>query len=353
MVRLRFTFAVVVGALVAWSWAPGPSVGTVQAEQQQAPPDFEYEAALSDGEIALRERRFEDALEAFTTANERRDRKSPEALYGICRVHNALEDPAEAEKACESGLKYAGNEARLVAGLRYERGVARVARATGPEDKRLRDALEDLQATVSITDEIPMAWFNLGVVAATLGRDDVGSAAFQAYLDSGEGSQNELARELLFSPRRLREPVAPEFSIETLDHGTVSLKSLRGRTVLLDFWATWCGPCQIAEPALVKLHKKYADQPFTIVGIDFDPPIQEPRVRNYIEQHEMAWPQHIDASRAVLDAYDVDGFPTYIVIDADGIVSLRVVGWRPNTEQQLDREIAKSLEAGAAKSVRR
>jgi len=353
MIRLGIAFAIVTVALVWSSLGLGPVGGAARAESPQGAQDPQFENALQAGEQALRERRFDAALAAFTSANEMHDRKSPQALYGICRAHNGLGAADEAEKACAEGLSQIGGDTRLVAGLRYERGVARVARASGLGDRRLRDARDDLDAAVKLTNEIPMAWFNLGVVSAMLGRDDESLVAFQAYLESGEGSMDEMARELLYSPRRVREPVAPELSLQTLDHGIVNLKDLRGRTVLLDFWATWCGPCQIAEPAIARLRKKYADQPFSIVGIDYDPPIQEPRIRAYIERHDMAWPQHIDANESVLDAYDVEGFPTYILIDGDGIVSLRLLGWEGNTELRLDREIAKNVKAIAAKPVRR
>jgi len=353
MTRLRIAFAFVTVALVSSFIAIGPFGPTIRAEGTQVNQDPQYVSALQAGEQALRERRFDAALEAFTSANEMQGKMSPEALYGICRAHNGLQAPDQAEKACEDGLKYPADDRRLVAGLRYERGAARVARATGLRDKRLKDAREDFDAVVKLTNDIPMAWYNLGVVSAMLGRDEESAAAFQAYLDSSDRSMADMARELLYSPRRVREPVAPDLSLQTLDHGIVNLKDLRGRTVLLDFWATWCGPCRIAEPAIARLQKKYADQPFSIVGIDYDPPIQEPRIRVYIEQHEMVWPQHIDGGKTVLDAYDVEGFPTYILIDGDGIVSLRLLGWEGNTAQRLDREIAKNLQAIAAKSVRR
>jgi len=351
MARLRIAFALVSSVLVL-SFLVGPG-SLARADSTQANQDSEYEELLQAGEQALRTRRLDAALEAFTSANAMRNKKSPEALYGICRAHNGLQAPDKAEKACDDGLKYVGDDNRLVAGLRYERGAARTARASGPRDKRLKDAREDFDAVVQLTRDMPMAWFNLGVVSAMLARDDESAAAFEAYLESGEGSMDAMARELLYSPRRVREPVAPDLSLQTLDHGIVNLKDLRGRTVLLDFWATWCGPCQIAEPAMVRLKKKYADQPFSIIGIDYDPPIQEPRIRAYIEQHEMVWPQHIDGGKTVLDAYDVEGFPTYVLIDGDGIVSLRLLGWQGNTEQRLDQEIAKNLRAIAAKPERR
>ena len=200
---------VVVGALLWLSGFPEPPGGAVQAQPQQALQDVEYEAALNDGELALRGRRFEEALEAFKDANERRDKKSPQAFYGICRAQNGMADYGDAAKACENGLKYVGDDPWLEARLHHERGLALTARVTSNKDKLLREAEEEFRAVVQLTAEIPIAWFNLGVIAVRQGHDEEGIAAFQAYLDSGAtGSEVELARELRDSPRRLREPVA-------------------------------------------------------------------------------------------------------------------------------------------------
>jgi thiol-disulfide isomerase/thioredoxin len=311
------------------------------------------DAALNDGELALRERRFKEAIKAFTTANEQQGRKSPRAFLGLCRAHNGLGAHGDAVKACEQGLKFVDGDVRLAAQLHNERGLALSARAKSHKDRALREAQQAFRSVVELTSEIPIAWFNLGVVAARQGADEESVAAFQAYLDSGAaGSEADLARELVVSPRRAREPVAPEFSVPTFDGQVVSLKSLRGHTVLLDFWATWCPPCRQSSPALVRLAKKYAGEPFSIVGISSDQPGDEAKVRRYVESYEMPWPQHLDASQAVHKAYEIDAFPTFIVIDGDGIVTLRMRGWSGSTEQRLDNEIRKNLKAGAERQRR-
>lgn len=308
-------------------------------------------AALSDGELALRERRFEDAIKAFSRANEQHGNKSPQAFLGLCRAHYGLGAHGAAVKACDSGLKFVDDDDGLTARLHNERGLALSASATGPKDRALRDARQAFRSAIDLTSDIPIALFNLGVVAARQGDDEESAAAFRAYLATGAaGSEADMARELIVSPRRVREPVAPEFSVTTFDGKTVSLKSLRGRTVLLDFWATWCAPCRQSSPALVRLAKRYAGEPFSIVSISSDQPEDEARVRRYIESYEMAWPQHLDATQAIYKAYEIDTVPTFIVIDGDGIITLRMRGWMSNTEQGLDNEIRKTLKASRRSS---
>jgi thiol-disulfide isomerase/thioredoxin len=96
-------------------------------------------------------------------------------------------------------------------------------------------------------------------------------AALNAFVE-GAPKAPEAAAALRYmeNPRRARENYAPEFALTTLDERRVSLEDLKGKIVLLDFWATWCGPCVKATTGLKALHNKYKDRPFVIVGVSLD-----------------------------------------------------------------------------------
>jgi thiol-disulfide isomerase/thioredoxin len=346
--------AVAVSALLVW-YVGIPA--SADARQQSSLVDIEYEAALNDGELALADRRFDEAVEAFTEANARQAGRSARALYGLCRSYNGLGTYDKAASACQEGLEHAGDDTRLAARLRAERGLAlanqtgglAILDATENDMNLLHAALDELRASVQLTDDIPEAFFNLGAVALRLGRDGEGLAALEKYLESNPlGPEAGTARELIASPRRIREGVAPDFTIQTVDHGEISLRSLRGRTVLLDFWATWCPPCVYSMPALVRLQQKYGDEPFSIIGINGD------RRRTAIEVGEFArsfganWPQHMDAAGGLGDRYQIAYLPSYVLIDPQGIVALRLFGFEVNTEQRLDMEIRKIIDRAAA-----
>ncbi|MBX7244736.1 MAG: TlpA family protein disulfide reductase [Candidatus Sumerlaeaceae bacterium] len=118
---------------------------------------------------------------------------------------------------------------------------------------------------------------------------------------------------------------APSFTAKTIDGETVSLADLKGKIVLLDFWATWCGPCVAKVPELVKIYEEFKDKGFTIIGISADR--DEKALRDFIKKKEMPWKQIFEPNMTedtVLFKYGVGQFPTVMLIDREG--TIRLVG---------------------------
>lgn len=117
---------------------------------------------------------------------------------------------------------------------------------------------------------------------------------------------------------------APDFSLPLLNGGTLVFHSLRGKPVLLNFWASWCAPCREETPLLVRLHKIYGPRGVAFVGINAED--QPADARQFVAQYHVDYAvAHIDDER-LIDAFGVPGLPTTILIGADGIVAGRVVG---------------------------
>jgi len=300
----------------------------------------------------MRARNFEDALDAFKDANKLRDKKSPEALHGMCKAYHGFGAFKNAANACEDALEYVGNDQRLAAILHNDRGLALSARARKNTDKVLQEAEEEFRAVVLMTAELPMAWYNLGAVVLRQGRDEEGIAALRNFLATEiDAPEVELAKRMIENPRRAREPFAPEFSFASLEGDYVNLEDLRGKTVLLDFWGMWCAPCRVATPALVRLQRNFSDESFVMVGLNSDPTSKTEELLDYISDNEMAWPNYIDRDRAIHRAYNVTRFPTYIVVDSDGVITERAEGWSNNTIHVLNGAIRKSLKAAEKKGL--
>jgi len=125
----------------------------------------------------------------------------------------------------------------------------------------------------------------------------------------------------------------------------LALKDLAGKTVLLDFWGTWCGPCRAATPTLVRLNKQFAGQAFAMVGISSDSGRDRQVWQKYIDVNKMPWFQFLDLDRRVHRLFGVTAFPTYIVIGADGMMRERMEGFGPTAAAELEGKIKKSLKA--------
>lgn len=130
---------------------------------------------------------------------------------------------------------------------------------------------------------------------------------------------------------------APDFTELMLDRKTtMSLSDLRGKIVLLDFWASWCGPCRKENPNVVKLYEKYKDRGFTVMSVSLDDNLE--RWKQAIEHDNLSWPNHVSDlkkwSSAAAAKYQVRGIPFTVLIDQEGkIIDTNLRG--PALEQAL------------------
>jgi thiol-disulfide isomerase/thioredoxin len=134
---------------------------------------------------------------------------------------------------------------------------------------------------------------------------------------------------------------APAWSKVTVPAGApASMASLRGRVVLLDFWATWCGPCRMIAPRLSALKDRLGAQGLSVVGITTDEP---EAAAVFAERHHMRYPSVVDAAGETSRAYAIAGLPTIVLVDKAGVVRDVTVGFDPTGEPRLETAIKKLL----------
>jgi thiol-disulfide isomerase/thioredoxin len=123
----------------------------------------------------------------------------------------------------------------------------------------------------------------------------------------------------------------PDFTLNRVDNGKpFHLRSHIGQVVLIDFWATWCGPCRMAIPHLVELQKRYGGKDFTVVGVSLDQ--QGPAVvAPFAQAWNLNYPVVVDQDGSLSHLYgDIRAIPTTFVIDREGrVVGDPLVGYRP------------------------
>jgi cytochrome c biogenesis protein CcmG/thiol:disulfide interchange protein DsbE len=135
-------------------------------------------------------------------------------------------------------------------------------------------------------------------------------------------------------------PPAPAFSLPT-DSGTVSSKSLQGKVVLVDFWASWCGPCQMSFPWLASMQERYADQGLRIVAINLDK--DHAAAENFLDKHPAPFAVAFDPLAGTAKAYHVSGMPTTVLIGPDGGVLYSHVGFDAKRAMALEEQIRKAV----------
>ena len=133
------------------------------------------------------------------------------------------------------------------------------------------------------------------------------------------------------TPRITRSTVAPDFSLESLEGKTMRLSDFRGKAVLLNFWATWCGPCRIEMPWFVELQQKYGSQGLQVVGVAMDDASKED-IAKFAKQMGVNYPVLI-GKEAVGDSYGgIPALPETFFIGRDGKVVDKILGLRGKTE---------------------
>ena len=130
---------------------------------------------------------------------------------------------------------------------------------------------------------------------------------------------------------------APTFKLDLVSGGQVDLAALKGQIVVLDFWATWCGPCVRALPQVVATSKKYADKGVKLYAVNLR---EEPAdIKAFLQEHKLDVSVALDKEGKTAEAYGVEGIPQSVIIGKDGTVQVVHVGASPDLEQQLTREL--------------
>ncbi len=153
-----------------------------------------------------------------------------------------------------------------------------------------------------------------------------------------------MAAVLAFLPqcgRKAKESAsAPGFTLKSLEDREMTLASLKGKVVVLDFWATWCAPCREAIPHLIRLYRDNGDKGLTVIGMNVDKGEGEV-VRRFVKSMEIPYPI-LFASEEVARSYGVTALPTTILIDREGKIREKIVGFNSGIAKQT-AEKAKEL----------
>jgi thiol-disulfide isomerase/thioredoxin len=129
-----------------------------------------------------------------------------------------------------------------------------------------------------------------------------------------------------------------EISFTSVDGKSVDIKDLKGKVVLLDFWATWCGPCVAELPNVKKVYEKYHDQGFEILGISFDK--NKNALTGFVKQNDMTWPQYFDGQgwgNKFGIEYNISAIPAMWLVDKNGLLQ------DLNAREDLEEKVAKYL----------
>jgi thiol-disulfide isomerase/thioredoxin len=196
-----------------------------------------------------------------------------------------------------------------------------------PKTEQVAQAEAAFRDVLSWAPKSRMVIYQDGRALAMLGKNDEAKAMFERYVDLVPASDKYRMRAERFSddPHLATLPMAPPFRLVTSDGQEMQLDEMNGRVVLLDFWATWCGPCKETLPDVARIAKDYANDP-TLVIISVSTDADPAAWKEFVQKNNMTWPQYRDSNHSLSDAYGVTSIPHFFTIDTNGVLKTEQVG---------------------------
>jgi len=304
--------------------------------------------ALADADAALKARQYDEAVKCFKRASSAAKDQSPEALWGMAMAYSQLNAFKNVDTALDKYLPLVADDARKQAAAHNLKGQADWNAAMLNEDaKKIVEAETHFRKALELNPNLVVAYYNLGCMLLRQKNDADGIAQLNHYLElAPKGVYAAVSKKYIENPRRARENYAPEFSATTLEGERVSMEELLGKVVVLDFWATWCAPCEAALPTLKRQARRAGTDPLAVISVSTDS--DKDKWRAYIKEHAMTWTQVFDAKGALSRAYNVDAMPTYLVIDHEGIIRGRLVGYSFGNDGAFEDLVNKWVKAAKA-----
>jgi thiol-disulfide isomerase/thioredoxin len=312
---IMLLLACAVMPLPAQEPAEGPADAKAQKTYKEA---FEY----------LKRHMTEAALENFKKADKQDGGHCQACQRKMIKYGVELRDWKVAETAAGEMVTEAQGDKNLAL-AHYRLGMVLLEEALDKhKDDLFTRAHEEMTQALAAVANFPDAVFADGQALAHLKQDDAAKAQFERFVTMRPADDPNRQRALRYisQPELARARMAPPFAVSTLDGQRVSLDDFRGKVVLLDFWATWCGPCREALPHMRSIAKKFRGEPLVILSVSLD--TDEQKWRDFITKNEMTWLHYRDGgfTGPVSRMFSVEAIPHTFTIDADGVLQDERIG---------------------------
>jgi thiol-disulfide isomerase/thioredoxin len=327
--RLAFLpAALAVSALLASAQTPADFPATAPSAQAAKPAaptpaylsDPKFTAALNDARQMEKQRQYLFAIDGFKKANKIAGGECVGCLRKVYELQMGLGENKDAIATAQQLIDTAKNPLAKSLAQR-DLGAAILARAgEKPKADQLAAAHEAFQSALTSYPGNAGALYEDACVLARMGNDADASKEFATCAAAARPDDPMTARARHFAedPKLSLNKMAPAFEVTTLSGTKFNLDDMQGRVVLIDFWATWCGPCNEELPHLAKIVKQFAGQPLVVISISVDK--DEAKWKQFVTQHEMTWIQYRDADGSIARSFGNELIPSYYMIGSDGVM---------------------------------
>lgn len=286
--------------------------------------------------------RHEDAIGAYKKANKVAGGKCSICLLQLSEIYGVIGDQKNSAKAATQLGEIVSSPADKATAATLE-GTALLREGMAKKKRELfEQASAKFQLALQYQADRTDVYFLYGMALGRSGDDTAAKREFAKYVASKVDDPVLRARALKYQadPSLVRENLAPPFSIQTMQGESISLDNLQGRVMLLDFWATWCGPCNAELPQIQHLAKRFQGEPLVVLSVSIDKNSSEWRA--FVNHHGMTWPQYWDGDGKLADSFGVRMIPHYFTIDAQGIMRSEDVGSGNDIEGRIAKLLAQA-----------
>jgi thiol-disulfide isomerase/thioredoxin len=345
--RFRFVSAICLAlaglAIPAWSFAqeskkakekPKPAA----AEEEDSLAELEKMFVVPESTKVDDYARFLDRIMKFRPNTDEEAqmlrRKAPLALK------KASEKIVKLEKNTKSDVYRRANGILVIA--EANELLAKLAQTEeGVPDEKLKGLIDKVAKHLALgepgEEEAQMA-LSLGSAFEQLNKPDLARQSFEAFAKPISAAKDPAvaktgARLAGMAHRMGLEGKQVELTGKTIDGKDFDIATLKGKVVLIDFWATWCGPCRRSIPHLIELHEKYKDQGLEVVGVSLDqkgPSVVIP----FVAQNKISYSVLMGNQKMVQDFGGVRGIPTAFIISQDGKIYSKIIGLAPKEKYE-------------------
>ncbi len=307
--------------------------------------DPQFIDAMAQAKKLVTHHQFAFAADSYKKANKLADGKCVDCLRGMYTAlmdGGSYKDAANAASAMEAIA--ATPDSKSAAEYRHAMAVYEGA-GSKPKPDKLQAAHGLLQEALGNYPKNAAALFLDGKVLAQLGRMDEAKTAFTQCVQcaSAQDPAHLRAEHFAADPELSLHKMAPSFEVTALDGSQFNLDAMGGRVVLIDFWATWCGPCNAELPHMKKIAQEFAGQPLVIISVSWD--ADEAKWKAFLAKNEMTWVQYRDADHKLSEQFGVQAIPHYFTIDSDGVLTAEMMGSGSDVEGKLKKLLAKARES--------